>query len=261
VNASAHSLPRPGLAWLAGGLTVGLLAASLVGPALGTARAQSPSPDPTWPFLQKSHTISVNGVGRVKVVPDVADVQLGVIFQADSAKEAADLAANAMAAVVEALLEAGIAEADIQTTQLSLNPVYDWDDNPPQIEGWEASNMVNVTVRDVDAVGDIVDAATSAGATSIGGISFRVDDPADSEAQARSAAVADAEARATQLATDAGVSIIGVNSITEISFNPPEPFFMERSFDEAAGDAAATTPVLPGQVEVSVSVTIEYEIE
>lgn len=262
MNAPALPSTRHGLTWLAGGLAVGLLAATLVGPALGTARAQSPTPDPAWPFLQRPHTINVNGVGRVRITPDVADVQIGVTFQAKEAKEAADLAANAMDAVVVALIEAGVAEADIQTTQLSLNPVYDWDDNPPQIEGWEASNMVNVTVRDVTAVGDVVDAATSAGATNIGGITFRVDDPAEAEAQARSAAVADAQARADQLAGDAAVNIVGVISITEVSFNPPQPiFFDERSFAAAEGMDMAATPVLAGQVEVSVSVSIEYEIE
>jgi uncharacterized protein len=261
VNASTLSSTRPGLAWLAGGLTVGLLSAALLGPALGTARAQSPAPDPSWPFLQKSHTINVNGVGRVKVTPDVADVQIGVTFQAKEAKEAADLAANAMDAVIAALLEAGIDEKDIQTTQLSLNPVYDWNVNPPRIDGWEAVNMVNVTVRDVTAVGDVVDVATSAGATNVGGITFRLDDPAEAEAQARSAAVADARARADQLAADAGVNIVGVISITEVSFNPPQPFYLERSFAAAEGMDTAATPVLAGQVETSVTVSIEYEIE
>jgi uncharacterized protein len=263
VNVSTSSLSRPGLAWLAGGLTVGLLAASLMGSSLGIARAQSPSPDPAWPVLQRTDSINVSGVGRVSISPDVADVRLGVTFRADTSKEAADLAANAMDAVIAALIEWGIAEADIQTTQLALNPVYDWDDDPPQIEGWEAVNIVSVTVRDVTTVGDLVDAATSAGATNVEGITFRLDDPAEAEAEARSAAVADAKARADQLASEAGVDIGGVISITEISFGPPQPFFMDGG-QYAAGAAMedmAATPVLAGEVEVSVTVMIEYEIE
>ena len=121
---------------------------------------------------------------------------------------------------------------------------------------------MTVTVRDVNAVGDVVGAATNAGATNVQGISFRVDDPSEAEAEARSAAVADARAKADQLAADAGVAIVGVRSITESSFNPPQPIFFERSV--AAGEAAfdtAAPPVLPGQTEVSVTVTMQLEIE
>ena len=254
MNASAPTLTRPGLAWLAGGLAAGFLAASLLGPALGPARAQSGSDEPT-------RQINVTGTGRIFATPDVADVQLGVTFQADSAKGAADLAANTMDAVIKSLLDLGIPEADIQTTQLTLNPVYDYNNTPPKIEGWEATNIVSVTVRDVTAVGDVVDAATAAGATNVQGITFRVEDPTVAEAQARSAAVADAEAKATQLAADAGVNIVGVLNITDNSFNAPQPLYMERAFSMAEGADVAATPVLPGNVELSVSVSIAYEIE
>jgi len=253
VNTAVPTLSRHGLAWLAGGLAAGLIAASLMGPALGTARAQDYTDEPT-------HQISVNGNGRVFVTPDIADVQLGVTFQADTAKEASEMAAEAMDAVIKALLELGIAEEDIQTTQLSINPIYDWDDSPPNIEGWEASNIVRVTVRDVGLVGDVVDAATSAGATNVNGISFRVEDPAAAEAEARDAAVANAQAKAQQLAAATGVNIIGVISITENSYNQPVPIYYDRGFAEAAMDGAAT-PVLPGNVELSIDVYIVYEIE
>jgi hypothetical protein len=260
VNTTTQSLSRHGLPFLAAGLATGLLAAALMGPALGTARAQSDGD--LLARLAEVSTINVSGVGRVKITPDVADVQLGVTVQADTAQEASDEAATLMDAVIAAIVAAGIPEADIQTTQLSLYPVYDYNDNPPQIEGWEASNIVQVTVRDVAGVGDVVGAATGAGATNVQGITFRVDDPSGAEAQARSAAVADAQAKAEQLAADAGVTIVGVKSITEVSFNQPQPIAFERSVAgvEAAFDAAAP-PVLPGQTEISVTVTMQFEIE
>jgi uncharacterized protein YggE len=245
---------RSGLRWLAGGLATGLLITAFAGPA--TTLAQDQTNDD-----QKVRSISVTGVGRVKAEPDVADVNLGVTKQGEDAQAAAAEAATTMDAVISALLEAGIAEADIQTTSLSLNPIYDWDENPPDIEGWEASNLVNVTVRDIESVGEVVDAATAAGATNVNGISFRVDDPSAAEAEARSAAVADARVKADQLAADAGVTIIGVFSITESGAQMPQPIFMERAaFDMAAAEAVPTTPVLPGQVELSISVFIQYEI-
>ncbi len=250
------SATRPGLRWLAGGLAVGLLAAALAGPAVGAARAQSDDEDTV-------RSISVNGVGRVKAEPDVADISLGVTKQGEDAQAASAAAATAMDAVIKALLEAGIADEDIQTSSLSLNPIYNWDNNPPTIEGWEASNQVNVTVRDITAVGDVVDTATAAGATNVNGITFRVEDPTAAEAEARSAAVADAKAKADQLAADAGVTITGIITISESGGQAPQPLYLSRdtmAVAEAAGDMAKT-PVLPGEVELSISVFIQYEIE
>ncbi len=168
------SRSRPGLRWLAGGLTIGLLVASLAGPAVVTAQSQDDGADTI-------RTISVNGVGRVKAGPDVADVSLGVTKQGKEAAEASSKAAEAMDSMINALLEMGIAESDIQTTNLSLSPLYDWNNNPATIEGWEANNMVNVTIRDIESVGDVVDTATAAGATNVNGISFRVEDPTEAE--------------------------------------------------------------------------------
>jgi uncharacterized protein len=252
---TTHSTIRPGLRWLAGGLAIGLLAAAMAGPAVGAAQAQSSDDD-------SIRSISVNGVGRVKAEPDVADVNLGVTKQGEDAKAAADEAATTMDAVIKALLEAGIAEADIQTTTLGLNPIYDWNLNPPRITGWEASNQVRVTVRDIESVGVVVDAATTAGANTVSGISFRVEDPSAAEAEARSAAVADARAKADQLAADAGVTIIDIISISESGVQPPQPMYLDRvEMALAAGDSMATTPVLPGEVELSVTVFIQFEIE
>jgi uncharacterized protein YggE len=254
----SHPVSRSRLTWLAGGAGVGLLVATLATPLGSLAQSPSPTPNGTGDSDFRP-SISVTGTGRVKAEPDVADINLGVTKQADDAQTAADDAATTMAAVIAALQAAGVADADIQTTTISLTPVYDYDDNPPQIEGWEASNLVNITVRDIDSVGAVVDAATGAGATNINGITFRVDDATAAEAEARAAAVADARAKADQLAEAAGVTIIGVLSMSESGAQPPMPIFMERAaFDMAAGEAA--TPVMPGQVELSINVFVQFEI-
>ncbi len=242
--------------WLSGGLAIGLLTAALAGPAVGAVQAQSSSDSDTV------RSINVNGVGRVKAEPDVADINLGVTKQGEDATSASQEAAVAMEAVVKALLEAGIVEGDIQTSSISLNPLYDWDNDPPTIEGWEASNLVDITVRDITTVGDVVDAATAAGATNVNGITFRVEDPTAAEAEARTAAVADAKAKADQLAADAGVTITGVISISESGGQTPQPLYFEG--DTTGGNeraaAMAETPVLPGQVELSITVMVQYEI-
>jgi uncharacterized protein len=249
------SLSRPGLRWLAGGLAVGLLVASLAGPAVAAAQSQNDADDTV-------RSISVIGNGSVKAEPDVADISLGVTKQGEEAAEAAAKAAEAMESMIAALLEMGIAEADIQTTSLSLNPLYDWNNEPASIEGWEANNMVLVTIRDIDSVGAVVDAATAAGATNVHGISFRVEDATEAETAAREAAVADARTKADTLASAAGVTITGVISITELRDEPPQPLYLDRAeMAFAAGDTAATTPVMPGEVELMVDIRIEYAIQ
>jgi len=247
------SISRPSLRWLATGLAAGLLAASLAGPGVVAAQAQSDDGDDTL------RTISVNGVGRVKAEPDVADINLGVTEQGKEAGEASSKAAASMDSVVNALLEMGIDENDIQTTSLNLTPRYDWNQEPAPIVGWEANNMVRVTIRDIDSVGAVVDGVVDAGANSVNGISFRVEDSTEATAAARSAAVADAEAKAAQLAADTGVTITGVVSITESGGQQPQPIYMARN-EMAMDMAAASTPVMPGEVELSVSVFIQYEI-
>lgn len=239
-------------ALLAAAVVVGLLAGSLIVPAVGTVRAQT---DPVGPI----RSINVSGSGHVDVTPDVADVQLGVTSQRKTARTASREAARAMNKVVSAVIDAGVDEQDIQTTRLNLDSRRRRDpdgDGPPKVVSWEARNLVRVTVRDIDSVGDVIDAAIAAGATDVNRLTFRVDDPTAALASARSAAVADAAATATQLAADAGVEIIGVLTITEGGASQP------RNFDEFALKAAAgpSTRVFIGSVDVVVNVLIDYEI-
>ena len=254
MNTTTLSLSRPSLRWLAGGLAAGLLAASFMGTAVTPAQAQSTDTGDTV------RTLSVNGTGQVNAVPDVADISLGVFEQAKEAAAASQKAAASMDAVVQALLGLGIDEKDIQTTSISLSARYDWNMEPAQIVGWEARNMVNVTVRDIEAVGDVVDTAVEAGANQVNGISFRVEDPTEAQSLARTAAVDDARAKADQLAADAGVEIVGIISISESGGQQPQPIYMARQEMAFAADAGAATPVLPGEVELSVNVFIVYEI-
>ncbi len=247
------TIERPGrTAWIAAGLLAGALGASLLGPAISPVRAQGTSSD-------DPHTLSVSGTGSVSVRPDVADVTLGVTVQRDQAGAAADDAANVMDAVVSAVKALGIAEDDIQTSSISLSPVYDYDRSPYRLVGYQASNMITVTVRDIGQTGAVIDAATGAGATDIGSVTFRVEDQDAAETAAREQAVHAARAKADTMAAVAGVEIVGVISMSETSAPMPYPVYYGR---EAAGMAAdqASTPVLPGTVDVEVTVAIVYQI-
>jgi len=238
--------------FIAAGALAAVLAATIAGPA-GSVAAQSDDPVTD----RQPATLSVDGTGRVKVTPDVADITLGVRIQKERAGAAAEAAAATMTKVVEALLAAGIPEEKIQTVALSLNPVYDYNGTPPKVVGYEAVNLVSVRIEDVAGVGAVVDAATEAGATSVDGISFGVADPTAFEAEARAAAVLAARAKADTLAGAAGVEIVGVLALSEAAGYMPQPVYYARA--EMAMDTAGT-PVLTGTMEIAVTVMVTYEI-
>ena len=148
------------------GLAIGALATAVVGSALAPRSALAV--DPTAP---KEHMITVNGTGRVIIAPDVADLRLGVSITKPTVKEARNIAAAQMTAVIAALKTLGIADKDIQTTGLSLQPQYTYPSSGnPRLTGYTLSNAVTVTIRDLDKLGDAVDDGLAAGATTLDGV-------------------------------------------------------------------------------------------
>jgi uncharacterized protein YggE len=247
------NLPGTRTRWLALGLAAGLLVAAVASPAFAP-RPISGADTGTPP----EHTISVTGTGRVVVTPDVADVRIGVSITQPTVKAARSAAADAMTKVIAAIKKLGIADADIQTTTLSLQPNYTYPDpgQAPHLTGYTLSNSVAVTVRNLDKLGDVVDDSLAAGATTVDGVSFRVDDPAAAQDQARKDAMIQAKSKAQTLATAAGVSIKGVASISEST--APVPYPVYNSFAGAAKDTS--TPVQPGSTEIIVTVSVVYLI-
>src|SRR5882672_4867324 len=145
-------------------------------------------------------SIVVSGTGRVAVEPDVADLRLGVAISRLTVAQARSAAAEAMTAILAAIGAAGVARRDTRTTLLSVQPRYDYrDGQPPALVGYDLANVVEVTVRDLATLGAVVDGALGAGATSLDGLTFRLEDPGAAEATARSAAVAQARSRAEVL--------------------------------------------------------------
>jgi hypothetical protein len=206
-------------------------------------------------------TISVSGTGRVSVSPDIADLRLGVSITEPTVEKARAANATAMSRVIEALKASGIAAADIQTTNLTLNPVYDYstNTNPPRLTGYSLSNSVAATIRDLGAVGRAIDAALEAGATSLDSVAFRVRDPSAAEREAREHAVFDARAKADVLAAAAGVSITGVAAISESGAPIPYPMLRGEMAKMAMSDAA--TPIETGMNEIAITVGVTYLID
>ena len=201
-------------------------------------------------------TVSVTGVGRVAAAADLLALNLAVETQAVSASKALAENNKQVAAVLSALKDRDIQERDIQTTQLSIDPVLARQDpndtQPSRIIGYRVRNGLRATVRDVSTAGAVIDAVVHAGgdAIRIEGISFSFADPARLLAEARKRAIADARDRAQQLVGGLGVELGNVISISE---SDPSGGPAPRVF-------AAAAAVLPGESEITISVAVGYEI-
>lgn len=203
-------------------------------------------------------TIVVSGTGRVAVDPDVADLRLGVAISRPTVVAARSAAAEAMSAILAAVTAAGVARRDVRTTVLSVQPRYDYrDGQAPTLAGYDLANVVEITVRDLATLGGVVDGALTAGATSLDGLTFRVDDPREAEHAARTAAVVEARARADVLAAASGVTISGV---TDISEGGPQPTWPQPKATRMLTAADAGTPVEAGSTEIAVTVTITFRM-
>jgi hypothetical protein len=211
------------------------------------------------PATQPEARVIVIGEGSVHVAPDYAQIRGGVITKGKTVKEATDANSRLMAAVTAALLNAGIAQADIQTAQFLIQPVYA-PQQPlaePKLVGYSVSNQVTVTVRALGKVSDSLDRMVDAGATDVGNVSFLHADPAKALDQAREAAVADARRKADLYAHAAGFTLGRVAWLTEdTGAMPPGPMPMFR----AQAAMAAPVPIAPGEDTLRVRITVGFDI-
>lgn len=212
--------------------------------------AQAMPPMPT--------TLSIVAEANVERAPDVADLSAGVVTQAATASEAMRANASKMSAVIAALKRAGIADRDVQSSSISLQPQYRYQDNvPPVLTGYQASNTVSVEIRKLGDMGRTIDALVSVGANQINGPSFRVDQPDSALDEARAAAVAKARARADLYARAAGMHVARILSIGENGASTPVYPMPMRAM---AMKVAADTPVAPGDVALTASVNMVFEL-
>jgi uncharacterized protein YggE len=207
------------------------------------------------------HTVSVTGMGTAYGAPDIATAQIGVQTRDANAVKATGDNTTKMTAIINALKAQGIADKDIQTSNFSVQAQQSVDNNgqPTGPITFIVNNTVNITVRDLSKVGSVLSTAVDAGANNIYGVSYGVADQTALEAKARDQAVADASARATQLAKDAGTTLDGAITISEVVNNGPVPFFGAR--DAVAPQASsAPVPVQSGQISVQIQVNITYQM-
>ncbi len=205
--------------------------------------------------------IWVSGRGVVTVTPDIATLRLGVEVQAASVAIAQSQAVEAMDEVMAALTDNGVAEKDIQTQYFSIRQVTKWDRDEEEeiVIGYRVTNKVNAKIREIDKAGLVVDAVAAAGGdfTRIDSIDFSVDDPSAYYEEAREKAMADAKAKAEQLAELVDGRLGKATYISESSQAPP-PIYRQDVYEEAM--PGAETPISPGEMEISLTVQVAYAL-
>ena len=238
-----------------------LLAASLA----PTAASAQEVPGPAPAMAPTNTLLTVNAEGRATRAPDVAVFSAGVASTGATAGQALSANAANMNRVIAALERAGVASRDIQTSNLSLNPVYaeprrlpngTVEQGTPRITGYQVSNQVTVKQRNLDQFGKVIDTLVAAGANQVNGPSFQVDNGDTATDEARVDAIRRARDRAELYTRAAGLRIVRILTIGEtVGYAPPVPMYRM-----AVAQAAAATPIAPGEVALNVNVTVQFEL-
>jgi uncharacterized protein YggE len=227
------------------------LSSIAVAPALAQTMPVAPAVIPDGTLLD------ITATGKTTRVPDLATIRAGVVTQAATAAAALSDNANRMSAVLSALKRAGIQPRDIATANVSLQPQYRYQDNkPPVITGYQATNNVSIRFRDIAKSGAILDALVAQGANQIDGPNLSLDQPDAALDEARVDAVKRAQARAELYAKAAGLSVSRILTIAEggeiAGPQPPMPVY------RMAAAKAADTQVMPGESDVTVTITVRF---
>lgn len=201
-------------------------------------------------------SITVVGTGTSKATPDTVTVQVGVQSQAATAREALDQNGASMQALITKLKEAGIADKDLQTSNFGINPTYDNDGRA--VTGYQVSNSVTITIREIAKASELLDKVVSAGANNVSGISFGFADTAALQATAREQALANARTRAEGMAKATGGALGQVLIINETPMLTPMSM-TNVMFDRAAGQPVA--PIQAGEQSIEAQVQVTFELK
>ncbi|MEQ1950098.1 SIMPL domain-containing protein [Mesorhizobium sp. CN2-181] len=207
--------------------------------------------------------IVVIGEGESAMAPDLAILSLSVMREARTAREAMDASNAAMTAVIASIKAAGVADRDLQTGGLQINPRYNFVNKPDgtqdgELVAYQVSNTLSIRVRDLAKTGEIIDKAVELGVNQGGGVSFANDDPSKALTEARKSAVKDAMGKAHTLAEAAGVSLGRVLEITDQTFTAPPMPITAKAFDRAG--AAEAVPIEAGENSYRAQVTMTFEL-
>lgn len=208
----------------------------------------------------KTDTFTVTGEGTSVAKPDLATVNIGINATGASVKEIQDQINNVINKVSESIKKTGVEDKDIQTTNYSIQPQYDFRGNTQRITGYQASTNLTVKVRNLNNINTVIDAATTNGANEIGGVAFDVADKTKAENQARETAVAAAKKKAEEAAKIAGFNLGKIINYSENLNGYPTPRVFSSKDLNTTSIQEAPTEIQPGSSEIKVTVVLSYEI-
>jgi uncharacterized protein len=236
-----------------------LAAAFAVVMAVTAPQASLAQQQPGPPMIQGT-VLSVSAEGKTTGRPDMATINLGVQTDGQTAQAALQANSQRMTALVAALRHAGVAERDIQTSNVSVNPTYEYRQNePPRLTGYQANNSVVAKVRAIDTTGRVIDAAVSAGGNTVNGVNFSYQNPDAQLDAARRNAIQEARRRAELYAQALDMHVVRVISVNEGGgYTPPMPMPMMARAE--AAPAPPPPPVEAGEVETTASVSVVFEL-
>jgi uncharacterized protein len=208
-----------------------------------------------------TRNLTVNGLGSTYLTPDIAYIYIGVHSEGTTASEVVAANKTQTNAVLDALKKAGVEDKDLRTTNFSIYPSQQYDTNG-KVSGtiYMVDNTVYVTVRNLDGLGNLLDDTIAAGANSINSIQFDVADKSAAVKEARAKAVEDAKKQAQELADAAGVKLGDIQSISFYD-NSPYPVFEGKGGGGGGAAAQSAVAIQPGQLTISVTVNLTYDIK
>lgn len=207
----------------------------------------------------KADVFSVSGEGKVVVKPDTAQINLGITASGATIKDVQSKANQIMNKISSDLKKLGIKETDIQTTNYTLRPEYNYQVSPQKITGYVADINLQVKVKDLDKINQVIDTAAADGANLVGGLTFTVDNKEKYENEARKLAIEDAKKKAQTLASQAGLTLGRLINVTESLTPQPVPILRAVNLEKGIGVPSEPTQIEPGSTEIKIIVTLIYE--
>lgn len=211
----------------------------------------------------KGEPMMVSDTGKAAVVPDIAKITVGIDQQGQNLKQIQTTINQKSKSLTDSLKKLGIAEKDIKTINYNVNPEYDYTRSPYKINGYRVSTSYEVKITDFELVNDVLVLATESGANVVGNISFEVNEETREKKlqEAREIAVNKAKQKAEGLAKASGITLGRIVNVTEsMGYDYPRPVTYTKEMSAGGADLQTVANVTPGETEISVTVSLSYEI-